>query len=133
MFSAKVIAVCSLLGSLSSIAVYAEHYHATGVLHCHGDPYGDGFVSLWEWDMFNSHDLLATVATDTNGYFYITGSQTEWAGSINPYLKLYHKCGHEDLEPNCYWMEDLKASKRNTLYTDKKDKKVDYLDRKSVV
>jgi len=129
MLSAKLIAVLLLVGSLSPMGVYAEYYGAKGYLTCRNALYTDGFVAIWEKDRTDPDDFLAITGMDRNARFSLTGSHSEWTGTIDPYLVVYHRCGHEDLDPNCYWMEQLPLSDQGLVYKRERDLKFDDFDR----
>lgn len=48
-------------------------------------------MQLYEADTITSDDLLATVETDINGFFNISGSDNEY-NPIRPYLYITHSC-----------------------------------------
>jgi len=129
MFSAKVIGVCLfLVGSLNPISAgllgTVQYYSAKVGLTCHGAPYTDGFIAVWERDINSPNDFLGISGYDENGWLSAEGSEKE-IQQINPYVVIYHKCGHEELEPNCYWVERLPESNQDKIYVDPKDKIVD--------
>jgi len=48
-------------------------------------------IELYDQDTFNFDDLLANVTTDKNGFFEITGRQSEFS-YLRPYLYVTHSC-----------------------------------------
>ncbi|CAJ0937932.1 unnamed protein product, partial [Mesorhabditis belari] len=72
-------------------------------------------VELMEEDGVTRDDKLATVTTDGQGNFEVSGQDDEW-GTIEPYLYVYHKC--RILKEGCWTRTkyEVSSSKINGVY-----------------
>ncbi|GMT32930.1 hypothetical protein PFISCL1PPCAC_24227, partial [Pristionchus fissidentatus] len=89
----------ALLFSSLAFAVYAKEQSvgARGTLMCGNQPLVNAEVKLWELDTFpDPDDLLATVHTDRQGHFQISGHEAEMT-TISPVLKIYHRCNNKNM------------------------------------
>jgi len=120
MFVSKLIAVLFLVGSLSPMAVSVDHDSKKELIYVKGRltcdkvaSYPDSFVAIW--NLFNGNEVLVGInGTNAKGDFYVEGvADREWDPTSDAYnthssIRFYHRCHHEDLEPNCYWVEHSK-------------------------
>uniref|UniRef100_A0A7E4VFT0 Transthyretin-like family protein n=1 Tax=Panagrellus redivivus TaxID=6233 RepID=A0A7E4VFT0_PANRE len=94
MFRVEVVLLLAGLCAVGS-AIRAQSVAVKGNLVCHGRPYANGQVKLYEKDRISKDDLLAEVKTDSRGYFEISGTQREWL-SIRPKITIVHACDTRD-------------------------------------
>ncbi|KJH47883.1 Transthyretin-like family protein [Dictyocaulus viviparus] len=67
-----------------------------GKLLCNGKPYEKARLKLYEIDPLKD-TLMAEMLSDQNGYFKMSGNDTEWT-RIDPKLNIYHNCEDEKIE-----------------------------------
>ncbi|CAD5218582.1 unnamed protein product [Bursaphelenchus okinawaensis] len=79
---------------LATMAYGGYDYYVSGQFTCQGKPL-IGRVYLYE-DDFVSDDYVDEGTLDENGGFYLYGYLDDgWPdGSVEPYLEIYHQCGH---------------------------------------
>ncbi|KAI1727575.1 transthyretin-like family domain-containing protein [Ditylenchus destructor] len=82
-----------IVDSVSTRATRAE-----GILVCGKQPIVGAYVRLFKGNSDDLNDILATATTDSSGRFTIEGDTHSKEGleaQIDPFLKIYHKCGDE--------------------------------------
>ncbi|KAF7626054.1 hypothetical protein Mgra_00009769, partial [Meloidogyne graminicola] len=75
------------LGRKQSVAV-------KGNLICNGKPSVNTKIKLYDVDTFDFDDLMDEGLTNENGYFELSGSETE-ISDIEPKINIYHNCNDE--------------------------------------
>jgi hypothetical protein len=66
----------------------------SGTLHC-SDPHksmANVGIELWERDFIDPDDKLNQTKSAADGTFTISGEDSEFFGSIEPYLAIQHSC-----------------------------------------
>uniref|UniRef100_A0A0N5AZD8 Transthyretin-like family protein n=1 Tax=Syphacia muris TaxID=451379 RepID=A0A0N5AZD8_9BILA len=85
---------------------------------CNTKQMGRVKIELREADTFDPDDTLATVHSDAEGFFEISGEEDE-VGSIEPYLWVSHNCVDGVIKPECEVTDEYQIPKEyiNSVYS----------------
>ncbi|CAJ0578762.1 unnamed protein product, partial [Mesorhabditis spiculigera] len=70
----------------------AQTVNVNGILRCHGKPYAEAKLKLFDHDKYSMDDQISvTIYPDANGTFSITG--TGYEERLSVWLYIFHNCG----------------------------------------
>uniref|UniRef100_A0A914Q483 Transthyretin-like family protein n=1 Tax=Panagrolaimus davidi TaxID=227884 RepID=A0A914Q483_9BILA len=77
---------------IASTVAYDQTVKVNGTISCNRRVARNVLVQLRERDTFDTDDTLASMYTNDDGTFRLTGTEDEIT-SIRPYLRITHTCG----------------------------------------
>jgi len=89
--------IIAIVLCLVSVAAADQWYGVQGTLMCGSVPYKNARVWLYDIDI-GFDDSMAKTCTDDKGNFKLGGMASDPVGTIDPTLKIYHKCNPDALQ-----------------------------------
>uniref|UniRef100_A0A183C3E4 Transthyretin-like family protein n=1 Tax=Globodera pallida TaxID=36090 RepID=A0A183C3E4_GLOPA len=84
---------------------YVQSAAVNGTLTCNGKPLAHAKVKLYDEDDTDMDDLMDEGVTDEEGFFHLSGKETEIT-PIEPKVNIYHNCNDDEslnpLKKVCY-------------------------------
>ena len=99
--------VLLLIGAAAVLEAKMQNVTVKGTAVCNKRRMPNVQVELWDRDTLDPNDLLATVNTNQEGEFTITGGEDE-VGAIEPFIRIHHNC---NAKPNCQRITDFDVPK----------------------
>ncbi|CAJ0936092.1 unnamed protein product, partial [Mesorhabditis belari] len=99
------LSLCLLAGVLIAVSGKYQEIRVKGTTICNKKRAHDVKVELYDRDTLDPNDLLATVVTNTDGEFEISGGEDE-VGKIEPFIRLTHSC---NTKPGCKRIGDYEV------------------------
>ncbi|GMS97429.1 hypothetical protein PENTCL1PPCAC_19604, partial [Pristionchus entomophagus] len=106
-FRMKYLALLLLVGAASILEAKMQNVTVKGICVCNKRRLANTLVELWDRDTLDPNDLLASVHTNSEGEFMLTGGEDE-VGSIEPFVRFSHNC---NAKPGCARVADYDVPK----------------------
>ncbi|GMR50480.1 hypothetical protein PMAYCL1PPCAC_20675, partial [Pristionchus mayeri] len=127
----KYAALALLVAMLGLTEAKMQNVTVKGVAVCNKFRMANVLVELWEKDPLSPNDLLATIHTNRDGEFQLSGGNDEAFSEIAPFVKFHHTCAtSSNKEQSCkrmteyvvpaeyIWSEETPAKDRKTYNMD---------------
>ncbi|KAF8372775.1 hypothetical protein PRIPAC_79204 [Pristionchus pacificus] len=103
----KYLALLLLVGAAALLEAKEQNVTVKGIAVCNKRKLANTIVELWDRDTLDPNDLLASVHTNGDGEFMLTGAEDE-IGSIEPFVRFTHNC---NAKPGCSRVADYDIPK----------------------